>query len=107
MSQSTNSVNNVKTWLFPSLVTTIGIMAGILLKDIKEDLAEVKSDIKMLMVQSNVDKTRIDNLERQIYKTTTKAPLSNFPEEPAMLTRYAVLPHNEIIKKLKYEKILF
>lgn len=106
MSQPTNSVNSVKTWLFPSLVTTIGIMAGILLKDIKEDLAEVKSDIKMLMVQSNVDKTRIDNLERQIYKTT-KAPLSNFPEEPAMLTRYAVLPYNELIKKLKYEKILF
>lgn len=97
MSQASSSVNNVKTWLFPSLVTLIGIMAGILLKDIKEDLAEVKSDIKSLMVQSSVDKTRIDNLEREVYEHRSKQ--ASFPIDDAApkANQFAVLPDNKLI----------
>lgn len=48
------------------------------------DVNEIKSDVKALMAQSNIDKTRIDALERQVYKTTSyKAPFpfDNFPKE--------------------------
>jgi hypothetical protein len=54
----------VKLWLFPSLVTILGVL-------IWRDISEMKSDIKSLLAQSNVDKTRIDNLERVIYNKNT------------------------------------
>lgn len=52
--------SKIKAWLFPSLVT---ILAALIWKDV----SELKSDVKALLAQSNVDKTRIDNIEREIY----------------------------------------
>lgn len=54
-----NSVSHVKLWLFPTLVVILGTI-------IWNDIKEIKSDVKALMAQSNVDKTRIDNLEKQL-----------------------------------------
>lgn len=31
------------------------------------DISEMKKDIKMLLAQSNIDKTKIENLERALY----------------------------------------
>jgi hypothetical protein len=62
MAEST--INQFKTWIFPSLVSILGMM-------IWNDVNEIKSDVKALMAQSNIDKTRIDNLERQVFKTAT------------------------------------
>lgn len=106
--QQGSVIADVKTWLFPSAVTVIGIFAGMTLKDIKDDLAEVKADVKALMVQSSVDKTRIDNLEREVYEhrggKTASFPMQDIPKANV----YAVLPNNKLTKKLvNYEEILF
>lgn len=96
--QQGSVIADVKTWLFPSTVTIIGIFAGMMLKDIKDDLAEVKADVKALMVQSSVDKTRIDNLERKVYEHRGKT--ASFPMEDAPKANvYAVLPDTKLIKK--------
>lgn len=91
-------ITEVKSWLFPITVTIIGLFAGMMLKDIKEDLAEVKADVKLLMVQSSVDKTRIDNLEREVYEHRGKT--ASFPiETTPTANSYAVLPDNKLIVK--------
>lgn len=96
--QQGSVIADVKTWLFPSTVTIIGIFAGMMLKDIKDDLAEVKADVKALMVQSSVDKTRIDNLEREVYEHRGKT--ASFPIQDApKANMYAVLPDTKLIKK--------
>lgn len=93
------SVQAFKVWIFPSLVSIVALL-------IWNDVNEIKSDVKALMAQSNIDKTRIDNLERQVYKTTANSPLSNRPEAPRHETSYAVLPNTDLLKKQKHEKIL-
>jgi hypothetical protein len=98
MTKESPSVTTFKIWIFPTLVSILAMM-------IWNDVSEIKADVKALMAQSNVDKTRINNLEREIYKSSTKLPISNFPQEPALLTRYAVLPNNELLKKQKHEKV--
>lgn len=69
------------------------------------DVNEIKADVKALMAQSNIDKTRIDNLERALYKSSS-FPTPVLPKESAMLTHYAILPNRDIYKKQKYEKVL-
>jgi hypothetical protein len=96
MRENTN-IQAFKVWVFPSLVSILAMM-------IWNDVSEIKADVKALMAQSNIDKTRIDNLERDLYKTSN-FPLSDLPQEPALLTRYAVLPNNELLKKQRYEKV--
>lgn len=96
--QESSVIAEIKSWLFPGSVTIIGIFAGMMLKDIKEDLAEVKADVKALMVQSSVDKTRIDNLEREVYEhrgKTASFPIEDVPKANA----YAVLADNKLTKK--------
>lgn len=67
---SNQAVNQVKVWLFPTL---LGIIATIIWNDVKE----IKSDVKLLMAQSNIDKTRIDHLEKQMedLKKSSQSPL--------------------------------
>ena len=61
MSQSSKNVflDTIKAYFFPSLVAIIGTL-------IWRDVSEMRSDIKMLLAQSNIDKTKIDNLERDV-----------------------------------------
>lgn len=60
MERNNQSVTAFKLWIFPSLVS---IMSFIIWNDVNE----IKADVKALIAQSNIDKTRIDNLEREIY----------------------------------------
>ena len=60
----------IKTWLFPSIVTLLGTL-------IWRDMQEMRNDIKALLAQSNIDKTRIDNLERQMDLLNQKVLLTN------------------------------
>ncbi len=53
-------LNSVKAWVFPSLITVLATL-------IWRDLTELRSDVKALLAQSNIDKTKIENLERSIY----------------------------------------
>ena len=52
------------------------------------DVSEIKSDVKALMAQSNIDKTRIDNLERNVFKTQASVPIAPI-EEPPLTIRIA------------------
>jgi hypothetical protein len=57
-------LDQLKAWLFPIV---LGIFATYLFQDIRE----IKNDIKTLIAQSNIDKTRIDNLERQVFSRSS------------------------------------
>lgn len=52
-------LDKLKAYIFPTLVTIIGMM-------IWRDINEMRADVKMLLAQSNIDKTRIENLEKDI-----------------------------------------
>lgn len=81
MKQENPAIVAFKVWIFPSLVSLLGLM-------IWHDVNEVKADVKALMAQSNIDKTRIDNLERSVFKANTSAPLRPV-EEPPVIIRVA------------------
>lgn len=81
MNQENSAIVAFKVWIFPSLVSMLGLM-------ILHDVNEVKADVKVLMAQSNIDKTRIDNLERAVFKQQASAPLRP-AEEPPLIVRIA------------------
>ena len=55
-----NSLGNaIKVYLFPALVTILATL-------IWRDVTEMRSDIKALLAQSNIDKTDIQNLKRDV-----------------------------------------
>ena len=92
-------IQNFKVWIFPSLVSILAMM-------IWNDVNEIKSDVKSLMAQSNIDKTRIDNLERLMYKKTASVPF-DLPSTELEMETYAILPNRKTIKNKNYEEILF
>lgn len=91
-------VAQIKAWLFPSVIT---LLAGIIWNDVQE----IKADIKALMAQSNIDKTRIDNLERAIFQSK---PLSNVPtrrnNDDNNMMYLAVIPNNKELDEAKTKK---
>ena len=96
--RETPAINAFKVWIFPSLASAMALL-------IWNDVNEIKSDVKQLMAQSNVDKTRIDNLERVVYKTAASFP-TNIPATPVVLNHVAILPDKLMIKQIKNEKVL-
>jgi hypothetical protein len=77
-----SAVDKVKVWLFPTLVSVIGIL-------LYQEIKEIKSDVKALLAQSNIDKTRIDNIERYLFtepiKQVGQRPLDKEPPLPIKL----------------------
>jgi len=99
MRENTN-IQAFKVWVFPSLLSILAMM-------IWNDVNEIKADVKALMAQSNIDKTRIDNLERIIYKKTASLPIDK-PNKELVFESFAILPSNrKTIKNEKNEEILF
>jgi len=99
MRENTN-IQTIKVWVFPTLVSILAMM-------IWNDVNEIKADVKSLMAQSNVDKTRIDNLERIVYKRTSSLPFDG-PTRNVLFESFAILPNNKtIIKNEQNEEILF
>jgi len=84
-----SSANTLKLWLFPSLVSIIGLL-------IWNDVTEIKSDIKALMAQSNIDKTRIDNLERQVFGQLSSVPDLPERKNTVPFSTFALLPVSEV-----------
>lgn len=85
-----NPIEQLKAYLFPTAITILSVI-------IWHDVNEMKTDIKQLIVQSNVDKTRIDNLERQVYKTglRTPTPPSKLPLQVDMRQVVAIMPNED------------
>ena len=74
MTKESPAIVAFKSWVFPGLVSLMGMM-------IWNGVNEIKNDIKFLTNQSVSDHTRIDNLERVVYgKTVTD--LSTIPQMP-------------------------
>lgn len=96
MNESLN-LRAVKVWIFPSLVSLVALL-------IWSDVTEIKADLKILMAQSNIDKTRIDNLERQVYKTAASFP-TKIPVKPMVFKNVGTLPNNKF--NIENEKVLF
>ena len=90
------NLKSIKLWIFPTLASLVGLL-------IWSDVNEIKGDVKALMAQSNIDKTRIDNLERVVYKTAASFPTT--PTIPLVFKDVAVLPNNKLI--IRNEKVLF
>lgn len=87
---SSSPVDKVKVWIFPTLVSIIGFF-------IWQEIKEIKSDVKALLAQSNIDKTRIDNLERFLFKQeaatiTQQLPTNQEPPIPIKLMLTEFLP---------------
>jgi hypothetical protein len=97
MATENSSIAAFKVWIFPSLVSLVSLL-------IWNDVNEIKADVKLLMAQSNIDKTRIDNLERQLFKaaSTPVAPTKQLPEYQTVV---AVLPDDKALKlkTIKYD----
>ena len=93
MANESASVNTLKTWIFPSVMSLLSLLIWSMVNDIKSDISDVKADIKVLMAQSNIDKTRIDNIERQIFKATSRANYPSMPPtpEPELTKRVAII----------------
>jgi hypothetical protein len=97
MTRENPSIAAFKVWIFPSLVSLVSLL-------IWNDVNEIKADVKLLMAQSNIDKTRIDNLERQMFKAAS-APIAPIPEVPEYQEVVAVLPDDKAmkLKTIKYD----
>ena len=97
MIKENSSIQAFKVWIFPSLVSIVSLL-------IWNDVNEIKADVKALMAQSNIDKTRIDNLERVVYKTAASFP-TKIPVTPIVFRNMAILPNNKF--NIENEKVLF
>lgn len=87
----TNQFQSLKAYVFPALVSILGMM-------IWNDVTEIKADVKALMAQSNIDKTRIDALERVVYSKTTfrgQIPPRDNKTDVDFLKSLAVKPEDE------------
>ena len=105
MSMPSDPTATIKTWLFPILMSGF---AGL----IWQDITEIKNDVKALMAQSNIDKTRIDALERTLYVKTgiphthtavfnMSKPLSNpnpYPIDHLYVNEVAIMPDNKQVE---------
>ena len=91
------TLKSIKVWIFPSLVSLVALL-------IWSDVNEIKGDVKALMAQSNIDKTRIDNIERQLFKGAS-APVAPTRHVPEYQTVVAVLPDDKALKlkTIKYD----
>lgn len=94
-------VDKVKIWAFPVLVSVVGWFIVNTLQDIKAELVLVKQDVKTLLAQSNIDKTRIDNLERQVYnKPIASSGSEKTPSIPVRVTQDIMLVREEDIMRI-------
>lgn len=103
MERNNQTVTAFKLWVFPSLVSIMSLM-------IWQEIKEIKSDVKALLGQSNIDKTRIDNIERHLFTPVTPGPTSSTRQDPRdqvpptpiklMLTEFIIPGKNEFEDEL-------
>lgn len=77
-------ISTIKEWASPSLIVTIGMFLW-------RDLSELKTDVKLLLIQQGVDEVRIDNVESEVnmlktyvFDNKTKEQIIQYPQQPAL-----------------------
>lgn len=96
MSTNPSIVNSIKVWLFPSVITVLSAT-------IWHDVRSMQDDIKLLLAQSNIDKTNISNIEQRVanleqavfFTKSRKTANNNNTPEPIFSQVYAVLTKQE------------
>ena len=95
----TSMGNTLKIYVFPALVTILATL-------IWRDVTELRSDVKSLLAQSNIDKTKIEALERDV-KTLENMVYSNKKIVYNDVLTYShdkLFKHEEIFDIKKYIK---
>lgn len=102
--KSSSAINNLKLYVFPSIVTLLAMM-------IWRDVNELRSDVKQLLSESAYNKSKVERLEKQVdqlNQAVFKMPRTagNTPEpvdnKGYISPMYAVLnkeDHHPFIKK--------
>jgi hypothetical protein len=94
-----SNIQTIKVWVFPTLVSILAMM-------IWNDVNEIKADVKALMAQSAIDKTRIDNLERAVFGS--KNGNANIPGDRRLpeppYNMIAIMPSREEFSPIKVKK---
>jgi hypothetical protein len=85
--QKNTIANSIKLYLFPALVTILSTM-------IWRDVTELRTDVKMLLAQSNIDKTRIDNLQKDVQLLQQKL----FQSTPGKSSKVVDFYHDDFYK---------
>lgn len=93
---ATTVSDKLKLYVFPGLASLLGLLIWTTVNDIKSDLAAVREDIRVLMAQSNIDKTRIDNLERSVFTRKSAGFPVKVPELPSFMLVEAIKPEEQI-----------
>jgi hypothetical protein len=88
-------VEKIKAWMFPALITVLATMLWY-------DIREIKMDVKALIAQTNIDKTRIDNLEREVFEYHRNKPVSNNEEPADPVSKYLVFVRPEDYYQKKF-----
>ena len=90
MSTNPSIVNSVKVWLFPGMLTVMSAM-------IWHDVRSLQDDVKLVLAQSNIDKTNISNMEQRVTNLeqavflTKKTANNNNKPKPTFSEVHAVL----------------
>jgi hypothetical protein len=77
-SSKSSVINTVKAYLFPSLVSILAMM-------IWRDVNELRSDVKLLLAESNSNRVKVENLEKQVQQLNQAVfkmprPISSLPK---------------------------
>ena len=81
MATNASIITAVKNWIFPGLVSLATI-------SIINDLNQIKTDIRTLMAQSNIDKTRIDNIERRVTNLETSVYMKPIAKQASIVVAF-------------------
>jgi hypothetical protein len=96
-SQKHNIGNAIKVYIFPSLLSILAML-------IWRDVSELRSDVKSLLAQSNIDKTKIENLEKDVrmleQATFNKRVVNLETVQPLSYDKF--FKHEEIFDVKKY-----
>lgn len=93
-----NAINSLKAYLFPTVVSILSAM-------IWYDVSEIKKDVKVLMAQSNIDKTRIDHIEKEIDRLLVTPPSSSVPLTPPKKKDH-MLVYSEFILDMPRKRVV-
>lgn len=95
-SDTNEVIDKLKTYFFQPVMS---LLVAILMYQIQE----MRADIKQLLIQSNVDKTRIDDLERHLYSNNKKVNYYTSSLEPTFPIKQATFfKHEEEFDIKKY-----
>lgn len=96
-------IQQLKIWAFPTLISLLSAMIWL-------DVKEIRRDVKNLIVQSSIDRTKIEGLEKQVDILNTRvlykdASVSAWPLKDEKREPLALLINKELMLEARKKKI--